>query len=159
MIDNIFVIIIGNQINIWIFLCCHGPLTSYVKLRVAHALGVPGTFSPPPNSMETASLRFRYASRHVRHAHAVMHVGIAKSRWRWKRSRHSRRMRNPQFYVSEKRSMLLHNHAGECCSLSHPIFAQESLCTFAEPDQYVLSRYASGPDSWTGVISLVMRRV
>ena len=26
----------------------HGPLTRYVKLRVAHALGMPGTFSPPP---------------------------------------------------------------------------------------------------------------
>ena len=32
-----------------------------------------------------------------------MHVGIAKPRWRGKRSRHSRRMRNPQFYVSGKR--------------------------------------------------------
>ena len=26
----------------------HGPLTRYVKLRVAHAPGMPGTFSPPP---------------------------------------------------------------------------------------------------------------
>ena len=25
-----------------------GPLNRYVKLRVAHALGMPGTFSPPP---------------------------------------------------------------------------------------------------------------
>ena len=25
----------------------HGPLSRYVKLRVAHALGMPGTFSPP----------------------------------------------------------------------------------------------------------------
>ena len=25
----------------------HGPLASYVKLRVAHAPGMPGTFSPP----------------------------------------------------------------------------------------------------------------
>ena len=25
----------------------HGPLTRYVKLRVAHAPGMPGTFSPP----------------------------------------------------------------------------------------------------------------
>ena len=28
----------------------HGPLTRYVKLRVAHAPGRPGTFSPPPTS-------------------------------------------------------------------------------------------------------------
>ena len=26
----------------------HGPLTRYAKLRVAHAPGMPGTFSPPP---------------------------------------------------------------------------------------------------------------
>ena len=26
--------------------CCHGPLTRYVKLRVAHAPGMPGTFPP-----------------------------------------------------------------------------------------------------------------
>ena len=37
-----------------------------------------------------------------------MHVGIANPRWRGKRSRHSRRMRNPQFYVSGKRPMLYH---------------------------------------------------
>ena len=36
---------------------------------------------------------------------AVMHVGIAKPRWRGKRYRHSRRMRNPQFNVSGKRPM------------------------------------------------------
>ena len=34
-----------------------------------------------------------------------MHVGIANPRWRGKRSRHSRRMRNPQFYLSGERSM------------------------------------------------------
>ena len=33
----------------------YGPLTRYVKLRVAHAPGMPGTFSPPPISKETAS--------------------------------------------------------------------------------------------------------
>ena len=33
-----------------------------------------------------------------------MHVGIANPRWRGKRSRHSRCMRNPQFYASGKRS-------------------------------------------------------
>ena len=34
----------------------HGPLTRYVKFRMAHAPGMPGTFSPPPTSKETASL-------------------------------------------------------------------------------------------------------
>ena len=34
---------------------CHGSLTRYVKLRVAHAPGMPGTFYPPPTSNEAAS--------------------------------------------------------------------------------------------------------
>ena len=33
----------------------HGPLSSFVELQVAHALGMPGTFSPPPTKEETAS--------------------------------------------------------------------------------------------------------
>ena len=32
----------------------HGPLTREAKLRVAHAPGMPGRFSPPPTSKETA---------------------------------------------------------------------------------------------------------
>ena len=33
----------------------NGPLARYIKLRVAHAPGMPGTFSPPPTSKETVS--------------------------------------------------------------------------------------------------------
>ena len=83
----------------------HGPLTRYAELRAAHASGMPGMFSPPPTSKETASWRFRHASRHVRHARAVMHVGIANPQWHGKRSRHSRRIRNSQLYVSGKRAI------------------------------------------------------
>ena len=54
-------------------------------------------FPPPPISKETASWRSRHASRHVRDARAVMHVGIAYLRWRGNRSRHSRRMRTRNF--------------------------------------------------------------
>ena len=39
----------------------------------------------------------------MRHARAMMHVGIANTLWRGKRSRHSRRMHNPHFYASGKR--------------------------------------------------------
>ena len=88
---------------------CHslamGLLPYMVKLRVAHAPGMPGTFSPQPTSKEIASYRSRHASRHVRDARAVMHVGINNQRWWGKRSRHSRRMRNPQFCVSGKRQI------------------------------------------------------
>ena len=54
----------------------HKPIARYVKLWAAHALGIPGTFSPPPTSKETVIKRSRHASRHMRHAGAVMHVGI-----------------------------------------------------------------------------------
>ena len=81
----------------------YGPLARYVIMRVAHAPGMPGTFSPPLTSKDTTSNRSRHAPRHVRHARAVMHVGIANPQRQGKRSRHSRRMRNPQFYVSGKR--------------------------------------------------------
>ena len=47
----------------------------------------------------------RHASRHVRHARVVMHVEIANPRWWGKRSRYSRCLRNPQFYVSSTRPM------------------------------------------------------
>ena len=81
----------------------HGPLTIYFNLRVAHAPGKSGKFSPPPTSKGTANKQSRHASRHVRHARALLHVGIANPRWRGKHSRYPRSMRNPQVYVSGKR--------------------------------------------------------
>ena len=60
----------------------HGPLARYVQLWVAHLPGMSGTFSPPSTSVEAASWRSRIASRHVRHARAVMNAGIANPRWR-----------------------------------------------------------------------------
>ena len=83
--DIIFTIVVHS----W-----HGRLARYVKLWVAHAPGMPGTLFPRPTS-----------KGNVRDARAMMHVGIAKLRWRGKRSRHSRRMRNPLFYVYGKRPM------------------------------------------------------
>ena len=90
----------------WYFTTPYGPLASYIKLRVAHAPGMPGTFSPPP----------RFSDPDMHHGTCVTHVpwcmpGSLTSRFLWsgwqgKRSRHSRRMRNPQFYVSGKRSMV-----------------------------------------------------
>ena len=60
----------------------HGPLTRYVKLRVAHASGMPGTFSPPP----------RVSDPDVHHGMCVTHMpwcmpgsltrGFLWSRWR-----------------------------------------------------------------------------
>ena len=85
---------------------CHGPLARYVQFRVAHAPGMTGTFSPPPLPSDPD----------MNHGRCVTHVpwcmpgslisGFLWSRWRGKRSRHSRRMRNPQFYAFGKRPMV-----------------------------------------------------
>ena len=79
------------------------------ELRVADAPGIPGTFSPPP----------RVSDPDMHHGMCVTHVpwcmsrsltsGFVWSRWRVKRSRHSRRMCHPQFFVSGKRPMLWQN--------------------------------------------------
>ena len=85
----------------------HVPLTRYEKLRVAHAPGMPATFSPPP----------RVSDPDMHHGACAMHMpwcvpesitsAFLWSRWQGERSRHSRRMRNPQFYVSGKRPLML----------------------------------------------------
>ena len=75
----------------------YGPLTRYVNLQVAHASGMPETFSPPP----------RVSDLDMHHGTCVTHVpwcmpgslagDFLWSRWRGKRSRHSRRMRTCNF--------------------------------------------------------------
>ena len=87
---------------------CNGPLTRYVELRVAHAPGMPGTFSPPS----------QVSDPDMHHGTCVTDVpwcmpgslssDFLWSRWRGKRSRYSRRMHNPQFCVSGKRPMPMH---------------------------------------------------
>ena len=84
----------------------HRPLARYIRLRVARAPGMPGTFSPP--------LRVRHSTMH--HSTCVTHVpwwmpgsltnGYLWSRWRGKCTRHSRRMRNPRFHISNKRPLV-----------------------------------------------------
>ena len=85
------------SVRIGIILGPYGPLTRYVKLWVTHAPGMPGTFAPLP----------RISDPDMHHGTCVTHVpwcmpgsltrGFLWNRWRGKRSRHSRRMRNPQF--------------------------------------------------------------
>ena len=92
----------------------------YVKLLVALGPGMAGTFFPATDLKEITRSRSRHASRHVRHARAALHVGIANPRWRGRRSRHSRRMPNPQFYVSGERPVYIYcNEDGNlycfCC--------------------------------------------
>ena len=76
----------------------HGPLARYVKLRVAHAPGMSGSFSLPPLVSDPDM-----CETHVPWSMpGSLTIGPLWSPWRGKRSRHSRRMRNPQFYVSGK---------------------------------------------------------
>ena len=86
---------------------CHsisqGPLARYVKLRVAHALGISGTFSPPPQVSDPDMHHGMCVTRVPWCIPGSLTSGFLWSRWRWKRSRRYRRMRNPQFYVSGKR--------------------------------------------------------
>ena len=86
----------------------HVPLARYLKLWVAHAPGMPGTFFPPPGVNDPD----------MHHGTQVMHVPWWMSRsltscflwctWRGKCSQHSRHMLNPKFNVSGKRPMSKH---------------------------------------------------
>ena len=88
-------------------LTSHWPLTRYLKLLVALAPGMSGTFSPPS----------RVSDPYMHHDSCVKHVpwcmpgsvtsSFLWSRWRGKRSRHSQRMRNPQFYASGETPILV----------------------------------------------------
>ena len=87
----------------YIIMISHGPVVRYGKLRVAHAPRMPGTFFPP----------LCVSDPDMHHGTCVTHMpwcmpgGLTSGflRWRGKHSRHSRRMPNPQFYVSGKRPM------------------------------------------------------
>ena len=90
----------------------NGPLARYVKLQVAHAPGMPGTLSPPPQVSDPDM----HQGTCVTHVSWCMPGSLTSvflwSRWQEKRSRHSRRTRNPQFYVSGKspiRSIMTHH--------------------------------------------------
>ena len=89
----------GHDIR-WLWVSCQ-----IRKVAGCACDGNTGNVSPPP----------RVSVPDMHHGTCVMHVpwcmqgsltsSILWSRWRGKRSRHSRRMRNPQIYISGKRPM------------------------------------------------------
>ena len=79
-------------------------LTRYAKLRVAHAPGIPGTFSPPPQVGDSDMQRDTCITHVPRSLPGSLTSGFLRNRWRGKP--HSQRMRNPQFCVSGKSFML-----------------------------------------------------
>ena len=78
----------------------NGPLTRYVKLRAVHAPGMPGTFSPPPRISDPDMYHRTWCIS------GSLASGFIWSRLRGKRSRYSRCMRNPEFYVYGKRPIV-----------------------------------------------------
>ena len=83
----------------------YGLLARYVKLRFAHAPGMPGTCSPPP-WFSDPDIHYGTCVTHVPWCMpGSLTIGFLWNRWRGKRSRHSPRMRDPQFYESGKRPM------------------------------------------------------
>ena len=80
----------------------HGPLASYVTLRVAHPLGMRESF---PRHRWLAILTCITARAWC--IPRLLTSGYLRSRWQGKRSRNSRRTRNPQFYVSRKKPILV----------------------------------------------------
>ena len=98
--------LLNRQFSFWIQIRCtlncprtslfrYGSLARYVKLRVAHAPGMPGTFSPPPQFRDPEMHHGTCVSRVPWCMPGSLTSGFLCGRWRGKRSRHSRRMRNP----------------------------------------------------------------
>ena len=86
--------------------CPHVNKITFVNiglLRVAHAPGMPGTFSPP-TLVSHPDMHHGTCATHVPWCiPGSLTNGFLWSRWRGKRSRRYRRMRNTQFYVSGMR--------------------------------------------------------
>ena len=72
----------------------YGPLARYVKLRAAHAPGMPETFSPPPGISDTDNHHDTCVTHVPWCIPGSLTIAFRWSRWRGERSRHFRRMRN-----------------------------------------------------------------
>ena len=70
----------------------HGPLIRYVKLWVAHAPGMPETFSPPPRVSDPDIHQGTCVTRVPWCIHGSLASGFLWSQWRGKRPRYFRRV-------------------------------------------------------------------
>ena len=79
-----------------------GSNTECPQIKAQRVAGSGNTldFIPIPGCASIGNARNVFPATDFKRA--VMHVGITNPRWRGKRSRHCRRMRNLQFYVSSK---------------------------------------------------------
>ena len=83
--------------------CSYRPLATCGKLRVARAPGMSGMFSPPLRVSDPAMHHGTCATHVPWCIPGSLTVGFLWSRWRGKRSRHSRRIHRRQIYVYGKR--------------------------------------------------------
>ena len=137
--------------RLWRYSVSHGPFARYLKVRVAHAPGMQGTFSPP----------LRVSDPDMHHGTCVTHVpwcmprsltsGFLSIWWRGKRSQHSRRMRNPQFYVSGKRPMKCAHISFVICVVSVRLHQVVDSCEWST---HILQAWFTG----TMVLMLLQRR-
>ena len=119
-------------------------------------------FSPPP-LVSDPDMHHGTCVTHVPWCMSgLLTIGFLWSRWRGKRSRHSRRMRNPQFYVSGKRPMKAQMSAIRLGYVEgHPSWwrhqmetfsALLALCSGNSPVNYSLffavNLYSIGLDQW-----------
>ena len=81
----------------------NGPVARYIKLRVAHAPGMTGTFSPLPWVSDPDMHRGTCVTHVPWCMPGSLTSGFLWRQWRGKRSWYSCRMCNPTFYVSDKR--------------------------------------------------------
>ena len=117
------------SIELWDFKY-HGPLTRYVKLRVAHASGMPGTFPPAAEFKGNRELAIPVCI-----TARAMHVRIAYPRWRGKRSRYSRRIRTRNLRYLARGPLkgitifAIYDIRMEACHLTAFIWYPSDVCT------------------------------
>ena len=89
-----------------------GPIARYVKIGIAHASGMPRTFSQPPQVSNPDMHRGTCVMGVPWCMPESLSSGFLWSRWRGKRFWHSQRMSNPKFYISGKRPVKYRNKFG-----------------------------------------------
>ena len=91
-----------------VYVWSHGPLARYVKWQVAHALGMPGTFSPPPRVSDPDMHHGTCVTHLPRYMPGLLTRGFLWSRWRGIRFSAFPAHARPAIFLSGKRPMVQH---------------------------------------------------
>ena len=137
----------------------HGPLARYVKLRVAHAPGLPGTVSPVSQVSDPEMHHGTCMTQVPWCMPGSLTSGFFGSRWRGKHSRHSQGMRIPQFCISGKGPMnIIHEVAVHHISNENQTYFRKKV-TEAEWRLYVSANCViiCSDNEWLVVCSMPIR--